>query len=74
MSRLETAAEKPVLVWAIAAFNWMIAVFEWTVNHASQIAGIFALFGAMFGCVAAYYSMRVNRRTFKRGETRVPFD
>ena len=67
MSKIEQAvSDHPHATFAVAIMNWLFAGFLWFFDHATQVAGFFALAGAIFGCVASYYAMRVNRRNYNK--------
>lgn len=52
----------------VAVANTAYAALEWFTNHADTITKFVALTGALIGLGAAYYSFRINRRAWKRGE------
>ena len=61
----ETFAATPIFAIGVAVANWVTAGFVWFTHHADDAAKVFALAGAIFGMMAAYYAMRVQRRNLQ---------
>ena len=71
--RLETAlANNPALGWIVSVVNWLIATFAWFADHADGILKVIAFGGAIFGALAGYYTMRIQRRAWKQGGSQQP--
>lgn len=67
--RLTTALESnPGLGWWGTFISWLTAALAWMLDHAPVLTTVFGVFAAIFGAVAGYYTMRIQRRTFIRGE------
>ena len=71
-SRLAVALEsRPILGWIASGFSLLTTWFAWFVEHADDFAKIFGLVAALFGLVAGYYTMRIQRRAWRRNQRRV---
>lgn len=69
--RLATVMEsRPAVGWVGTFLSFLSSAGAWLFNHADDGAKIFGIFAAIFGCVAGYYTMRIQRRAWKRGEQR----
>lgn len=70
-ARLSLALENnPSIGWLVAVMNWLIATFTWLTQHADGLAKMFALGAALFGLIAGYYTMRIQRRAWRTGQAR----
>jgi hypothetical protein len=56
----------PALGWLGAIVAEILAGFGWFVHHAGDIGAIFGLVAAVFGAIAGWYTMRIQRRAWKR--------
>lgn len=71
---VSTALESnPALGWFGATFAWLGGVVGWLISHAGPIATVV---GAIFGCgaailgfIAGWYTVKIQRRTWKKGDT-----
>ena len=69
MNRVTGSFEQhPVLGLIASGLSMVSSWFVWFVQHADDFGRVFALGAAVFGCVAGWYSMRVMRRAWKRGD------
>lgn len=73
-NRLTSAVENhPALAWLGSAVSLAGGVVSYMVEHAGDAAKVFGVFAAVFGMIAGYYTMRIQRRAWKRDETQPPF-
>jgi hypothetical protein len=56
----------PILGWVMSAFSVVSGFASWFVAHVDGVSKIVALSAVMFGSVAGYYTMRIQRRTWQR--------
>jgi hypothetical protein len=63
----------PLLAWFASLLSMVTSGAVWFVDHSDEVAKIFALVAGLFALVASYYTMRIQRRTYRRGETRAPY-
>lgn len=71
-ARLESILEShPSLGWLVAAVNWLLAACAWFVQHLDDITKFVVFGGSVFGLVAGYYTLRIQRRTWRRGQKRL---
>lgn len=59
----------PALGWLGAVVAEILAGLGWLVHHAGDIGAIFGLVAAVFGAVAGWYTMRIQRREWKRNSS-----
>lgn len=73
-SHLNRVVEQhPVLGYIGSFFALLMSWLTWFIEHAGDFAQFFGLGAALFGFIAGYYTFRIQRRTWKRGETRPPY-
>lgn len=73
-SRLESLVNQhPALGWISSVFSFIAGAFAWTIEHADDIGKVFGMIAAMFGVMAGYWTVRIQRRAFKRGQSATPF-
>jgi len=65
--------QHPAWGWLVTLVNGAMTSGVWFVGHLDEAGKIFAFAAAVFGCIAGWYTLRIQRRTWKRGETRPPF-
>lgn len=58
----------PMLAWLASLGSFAISAFEWSVKHSDDAAKVFGLCATIFAVIAGYYTMRIQRRAWKRGE------
>jgi len=58
--------EHPTLGWMGSLISLLLGWISWFVDHADDFAKAFGVAAAVFGAVAGYYTMRIQRRAWKR--------
>ncbi len=64
----------PTFAWVGSFLSVFTGLLAWLVENAGDAAKVFGVFAAIFGMVAGYYTMRIQRRAFKRGEGETPWE
>jgi hypothetical protein len=60
----------PMLAWATSALSIFLGWLGWVIDHAHDFAKVFGMFAALFGMIAGYYTMRVQKRAYDRWRIR----
>lgn len=63
----------PSFGWISSFASLATGWFSWFVEHADDFAKVAGLFAATFGLIAGWYTMRIQRRAWRRGDTKAPF-
>lgn len=67
MSRPSALLEShPALGYLGSGLSLLLSWFTWFVEHSDDFAKIFAFAAGLFGMVAGYYTMRIQRRAWHR--------
>lgn len=56
----------PALGWLGSVGSIMLGWLTWLLNHLGDFAQFFAVIAGVFGMVAGYYTMRIQRRVWRK--------
>lgn len=69
MSRLNTYLENhAALGWLGSALSFFTGLGQWFINHADDFTKLAGLASVLVGFVAGYYTLRIQRRAWKRAQ------
>lgn len=69
--RLQTFVEEhPWAAPLVAVINWLLALMVWCVDHPTEVTRWFTTASAILGFGVMWYSFRIKRREFRRGESK----
>lgn len=56
----------PALGWVASVLSIGTGMFRWLFDHVDDFTKLLGLAATVFGLVAGYYTMRIQRRTWNR--------
>jgi hypothetical protein len=63
---IATLEAHPALGWLTSLLSFVLGLFGWAVEHVDLFTKAFGLVATIFGCIAGWYTIRVQRRTLQK--------
>lgn len=58
----------PALGWIGSVLSCLTGALQWFIDHVDTITKLVGLGTVLLGLMAGYYTFRIQRRTFKKGQ------